>query len=97
MGCHDAIVNLCREYGVERQVSGSAADGRFDPDRSDFDFIATFADKDRRIVDRSFGFIDALEALLGRHVDLLAESPFATRTCAGRSMRVRRDLYVKPN
>jgi len=41
---HDEIVKLCRAYGVERlEVFGSAADGRFDPARSDFDFIVRLA------------------------------------------------------
>ncbi len=41
---HDEIVALCRVYGVERlEVFGSAADGRFDPGRSDFDFIVRMA------------------------------------------------------
>ena len=36
----DEIVSRCRAYGVERlEIFGSAADGRFDPARSDFDFI----------------------------------------------------------
>ena len=39
-----AIVRLCEAHGVARlEVFGSAADGRFDPARSDFDFIVTFA------------------------------------------------------
>jgi len=37
------IARLCREHRVERlEVCGSAADGRFSPARSDFDFIVTF-------------------------------------------------------
>jgi len=40
----DAIARVCREHGVERlEAFGSAADGRFDPARSDFDFIVTFS------------------------------------------------------
>jgi len=36
----EAIARVCREHGVERlEVFGSAADGSFDPGRSDFDLI----------------------------------------------------------
>lgn len=39
-----AIAGLCQAQGVVAlDVFGSAADGRFDPARSDYDFIARFA------------------------------------------------------
>jgi hypothetical protein len=74
---HDAIVALCRAYGVERlEVFGSAADGRFDAQRSDFDFIVRLAQRpEDSLARRYLGFIDALEALLGRHVDVLGDGP----------------------
>ncbi|MDE2564203.1 MAG: nucleotidyltransferase domain-containing protein [Burkholderiales bacterium] len=74
---HDEIVALCRAHGVERlEVFGSAADGRFDPDRSDFDFIVRMSPRPSASLPRRYlGFIDALEALLGRHVDVLADGP----------------------
>lgn len=74
---HDAIVALCRAYGVERlEVFGSAADGRFDAQHSDFDFIVRLAQRpEQSLACRYLGFIDALEALLGRHVDVLGDGP----------------------
>lgn len=74
---HDAIVRLCRTYGVERlEVFGSAADGRFDPARSDFDFIVRLAPRPAEsLAMRYFGFVEALEALLGRPVDVLSDGP----------------------
>ena len=74
---HDAIVALCRAHGVERlEVFGSAADGRFDAQRSDFDFIVRLAQQpEESLARRYLGFIDALEALLGRHVDVLGDGP----------------------
>ena len=64
---------LCRRYGVVRlEVFGSAARGTdFDPQRSDADFLVTFTETAR---DDFAGFADlkdALEALLGRRVDLV--------------------------
>lgn len=74
---HDDIVALCRAFGVERlEVFGSAADGRFDPDRSDFDFIVRLASRPQdSLAARYLGLIDALELLLGRHVDVLIDGP----------------------
>ena len=74
---HDAIVRLCRAYGVERlEVFGSAADGRFDATRSDFDFIVRLAPRPAEsLAARYLEFIDALERLLGRPVDVLSDGP----------------------
>jgi predicted nucleotidyltransferase len=40
----EPLRELCRTYAVERlEVFGSAADSSFDPQRSDLDFLVTFA------------------------------------------------------
>ncbi len=70
----DAVAGLCRRYGVMRlEVFGSAARGHdFDPARSDADFLVAFekgASLSAR--DQRFGFAEALEAILGRRVDLV--------------------------
>jgi len=69
----DAIAALCRRYGVTRlDVFGSAARGDdFDPASSDVDFFYEIEDGET-LVDRFFDFRDALEALLGRKVDLVS-------------------------
>ncbi len=71
----DAIIALCRQYGVRRlDLFGSAATGAFDAATSDLDFIATFADTEKPgYAHRYLGFAEALEALFGRPVDLLTE------------------------
>jgi len=76
----EALARVCREHGVERlEVFGSAADGRFDPGRSDFDFIVRLmpaAPGLQGSVGRRFvGFSDAMEALLCRPVDLMTDKP----------------------
>ena len=70
------IAALCRHYGVRRlDLFGSAATGTFDPDTSDLDFVATFADtRSPDYADRYLDFADALEALFDRPVDLLTEN-----------------------
>jgi predicted nucleotidyltransferase len=69
------INDLCRQYGVVRlDVFGSAARGRdFDCDRSDADFLVQFAPT---ALDNTtyLNFKEALEALLGRSVDLVERS-----------------------
>ena len=73
----DALVALCRQFGVRRlEVFGSAARGTdFDPQRSDIDFLVAFdPQSDLPPLQRHFGLTQALEALFGRPVDLVEES-----------------------
>jgi uncharacterized protein len=67
-----ALAALCRRFEVKRlEVFGSAARGTdFDPGRSDADFLVSFslvASDLSQFID----FKEALEALLGRRVDLV--------------------------
>ncbi len=71
------IVNLCREFGVERlELFGSAATDAFDLERSDVDFLVSYPDG------YDFGpwlarfqdFEKALSAALGLDVDLVMTS-----------------------
>ncbi|KJS38441.1 MAG: DNA polymerase beta [Rhodospirillaceae bacterium BRH_c57] len=67
-----ALAALCRRFGVARlEVFGSATrEGAFDPARSDVDFLVEFgpaADGLTAYID----FKEALEALVGRPVDLV--------------------------
>ena len=65
----DAVVELCRRFGVRRlDVFGSAVRGAdFDPARSDVDLLVEFGGDLAAFLD----FKEALEALLGRPVDLV--------------------------
>jgi predicted nucleotidyltransferase len=69
------LAEECRRFGVRRlEVFGSAARADFDPEKSDFDFIVSFADKTPgTYADRYFDFAAAVERLLGRKIDLLTE------------------------
>jgi uncharacterized protein len=71
----DRLAEECQRFGVRRlEVFGSAARGDFDPAKSDFDFIVSFADKTPgTYADRYFDFATAVERLLGRKIDLLTE------------------------
>jgi predicted nucleotidyltransferase len=95
---HDEIVALCRRYGVERlEVFGSAADGRFDPVRSDFDFIVRLARDhvaNQGSLGRRFvGLAEALEAVLGRTVDLIPDKPIGNPYFRRAVDATRRVLY----
>lgn len=71
----NGLAEQCRRFGVRRlEVFGSAARGDFDPAKSDFDFIVSFADKTPgTYADRYLDFAAAVERLLGRRIDLLTE------------------------
>jgi predicted nucleotidyltransferase len=76
---------LCEEYGVRRlEIFGSATTGRFDPDRSDLDFLVEYVDDPARDpYDTYFGLLESLETLFGRKVDLVnargIENPYFLR------------------
>lgn len=70
----DEIRALCERYGIRRlDLFGSALDRRFDEQTSDLDFLVDFADRSPGYADRYLAVADGLEALFGRHVDLVTE------------------------
>ena len=73
------LAELCRRYRVKTlEVFGSAADGTFDPDRSDLDFLVDFQPMEPGPHANSyFGFWFGLQDLFQRHVDLV-EAPAIT-------------------
>lgn len=70
------LADICRVFGVSRlEVFGSAARGSdFDPARSDVDFLVQFEAAGLPALQRFFGLSQALEAELGRPVDLCSAS-----------------------
>jgi predicted nucleotidyltransferase len=78
----DEIRELCGRYGVKRlAVFGSAVNGKFDPSRSDVDFVVEFQTTSRR--DGWHSYFDlkfAVEELLGCPIDLVGmaavDNPF---------------------
>jgi len=69
-----ALAELCRRFGVRRlEVFGSAARGDdFDPAHSDADFLVEFTpNSDFAPLAQYFDFQAAMQALLGRKVDLV--------------------------
>jgi hypothetical protein len=69
------IAQLCRRFGVRRlDLFGSAATGRFEPTRSDLDFLVAFKEMPPgKYAKACFGLREGLEQLFGRPIDLLTE------------------------
>jgi predicted nucleotidyltransferase len=69
----EQLERLCARYGVKRlEVFGSVTTHRFDPVSSDLDFLVDMEIAPRAtLADRYFGLLEDLEALFGRHVDLV--------------------------
>ena len=69
------IQMLCERFGVERlELFGSATSDRFDPSRSDVDFLVRFRPRPiEGCADDYFGMLFSLEDLFLRHVDLVEE------------------------
>lgn len=92
----ESIAEICRRYGVRRlEVFGSAARGRdFDPARSDADFLVAF-DRETSMspLERHFGLAEALEAVLGRKVDLVQEGAVRNPYILARINAVREPVY----
>jgi uncharacterized protein len=93
----EAIEKLCHAFGVvSLEVFGSAADGRFDAARSDFDFIARFDHDETQSLGRRYvGLCEGLELLLGRHVDLLTDKPIENPYFRNAVEASRREFYVR--
>ena len=69
----EEIAGLCRRLNVRRlDVFGSAANGNFDEEKSDLDFLVEFGEHEHLdLFDQYFGLANNLEALFKRKVDLV--------------------------
>ncbi|MBL8048479.1 MAG: nucleotidyltransferase domain-containing protein [Chthonomonas sp.] len=73
----DSLRELCRSFAVRHlKLFGSAVGPEFDDNRSDLDFLVEFSapPSGMGLAEQYFGFLEELQALLGRSVDLLEES-----------------------
>ncbi len=71
----EPLNDVCRRFRVERlYLFGSAADGRFNSERSDLDFLVTLEEQPPgEYADNYLGLVQALEKLFGRPADLVTE------------------------
>ncbi len=67
-----AISQAAQRHGVARlRVFGSALTDRFDPDRSDVDFLVDFLPGRADRFEDYFGLLEELQRIAGRDVDLV--------------------------
>lgn len=91
----DAIANLCRVHAVCRlRIFGSAITGRFDPERSDVDFLVDFDPQAPDLFDAYFGLKEDLEKLLDRQVDLVMADAVTNPHFAKSAFASAEDLYA---
>ena len=90
------IEELCRRYHVRQLwIFGSAAREDFDPGRSDVDFLVEFQDIKRHgFNDVYWLLMEALEDLLGRHVDLIEPAAIRNDIFRREVDRTRVPLYA---
>ena len=72
---HQHLLALCDRYAVARLwLFGSATTGKFDPARSDFDFLVEQLPNEDALFlgETMLGLWDDLEALFERRIDLVA-------------------------
>lgn len=69
----NALIDLCRKFKVKRlELFGSATGKRFDPIRSDVDFLVEFEPSlPTEHAARYFGLLAALQELFARNIDLV--------------------------
>ncbi len=86
---------LCRQHRVRRlEVFGSAADGTFDPERSDMDFLVEFFPLEPgERYECYFGMWEGLKALFGRKVDLVEPRAMRNPYFIRRANESRRLVY----
>ncbi|MGA2177852.1 MAG: nucleotidyltransferase domain-containing protein [Verrucomicrobiota bacterium] len=72
----EPLQEVCHRFRVETlYVFGSGADGRFQPEQSDLDFLVTLQPQPPAdYADNYLGLAQALEDLFRRRVDLVTES-----------------------
>jgi len=95
----DALVALCHEYHVLRlEVFGSAATDAFDPERSDVDLLVEFDVGGGGIspLTQYIGFQEAVEALLGRSVDIVNPAYITNRFFREGVDATRQPIYAAP-
>lgn len=91
----EAIAELCRTFGVSRlAVFGSAVTDRFDPERSDVDFLVEFREDKHASFKTYFALKTSLEELLDRPVDLVMTEALRNPYFVATMEQTRRELYA---
>ena len=91
-----AVAELCSRFGVQSlEVFGSAANGSFDPSRSDIDFLVEFSPEDAgSLFHRYFGLQEALEKLFKRKIDLVSANALSNPYFIAAVNQSRQPIYA---
>ena len=91
------VAVICRHFGVTTlEVFGSATSGAFNPNTSDYDFIAHFTPiQGDSLAVRYVGFSESLESLLGRPVEVLTDQHIANPYLRRAVDATRQPVYVE--
>lgn len=90
-----AIARACARHGVARlRVFGSALTERFDPIRSDVDFLMDFREQTHDLLGAYLGLKGELEAILGRKVDLVMSDAVENPYFAAEAFRSAEDVHA---
>jgi len=89
------VAELCRRHHVRwLEVFGSAADGSFDPEKSDLDFLVEyFPLTPSEHYDAYFGLWEDLKNLFGRKIDLVEDGCISNPYVLRRVNESRRLVY----
>ncbi len=87
---------LCQRFHVRRlEVFGSAADGSFDPQTSDLDFLVEFLPlQSGEHFDAYFGLLEALRDLFQRKIDLVETNAMRNPYFIRRVNQSRTSIYA---
>ena len=90
------LLGLCQKFHVRKmELFGSAAGDRFDPSRSDLDFLVTFEDLEpAEYAEAYFSLLEALQDLFQRRVDLVVASAVKNPYFLGEIQKTRTLLYA---
>ncbi|MBI5161483.1 MAG: nucleotidyltransferase domain-containing protein [Micrococcales bacterium] len=91
----EAIRRACEQYGVERlRIFGSALTDRFDPERSDVDFLVDFLPGRDDLLSDYLDFKSELERILGRDVDLVMARSVKNPFFKASAFKAAQDVYA---
>jgi len=92
----EEITELCQRYRVSRlDLFGAATSDRFDPERSDLDFLVEFEAMSPVDISHSYlGLLVDLEKLFGRAIDLVTTSSIENPYFKANIERSRQLLYA---
>lgn len=91
----EATRRACERYRVQRlRVFWSVLTNRFDPERSDVDFLVDFLPNNDNLFHDFFDLKDELERILGREVELVDASAVRNPYFKASAFGSAQDLYA---